>query len=183
MSTATSASDVLPAGTWNLDPTHSTAAFAVRHNGISIFHGRFEEWDAVLEVDEHGDAALRGVVRPDSIAVRDETLAKHLRAPDFFDVERHPEVRFTSTEIRVGSGPIAVKGDLQIKDYTHSVIGQGSISDVVEDPFGQTRIALELETMIDRTDFGIDWNMDMPAGGAYLAREVALTLTVELVRA
>ena len=184
MSTTTHTDTALPAGVWHLDPLHSTAAFAVQHNGISLFRGRFEEWDARLDVADDGDAQLAGVVRADSIAVRDETLAAHLRAPDFFDTERFPEVRFASTAVRRTGDELVVEGELTIKDHTRPVTGRGTMSDVIEDPFGGTRIAVALEATIDRTEFGMDWNMPMPgSGGPYLAREVALSLALELVKA
>ena len=183
MSTTTHTDTALPAGVWHLDPLHSTAAFAVQHNGISVFRGRFEEWDARLDVAEDGGAHLAGVVQADSIAVRDETLAAHLRAPDFFDTERFPEVRFASTAVRRTGDELVVEGDLTIKDHTRPVVGRGTVSAVTEDPFGGSRVALALDATVDRREFGMDWNLPMPRGGRpYLANEVALSLALELVR-
>ena len=173
----------LPTGTWRLDALHSAASFAVQHNGISVFRGRFEEWNARLEVAGDGAAHLIGVVRADSIAVRDESLAAHLRAPDFFDTERFPEVRFASTAVRRDGHDLVVEGELTIKGHTRPVVGRGTVSDVTEDPFGGTRVAIALEATVDRREFGMDWNLPMPGGGRpYLANDVALSLALELVK-
>src|SRR5688500_1731178 len=78
----------LPTGLWQVDTVHSTVGFAVRHNAISLFRGSFEDYDARLDVGEDGRVELTGTVRAESIAVRDDDLAAHLAAPDFFDSER-----------------------------------------------------------------------------------------------
>ena len=79
------ATEQLPAGTWQMDPIHSTASFAVKHMVVATFRGRFEDFDASFVVDENGEGKLVGTVRTDSIVVKDENLAAHLGSPDFFD--------------------------------------------------------------------------------------------------
>ena len=86
----------LPVGTWKLDPTHSSASFAVKHMGVATFRGRFEKFDATLTVGQ-GTAVLTGTVEAGSVVVKDENLQAHLGAPDFFDVERYPESPFART--------------------------------------------------------------------------------------
>jgi len=98
--TATTTQTQLPAGTWKLDPTHSSASFAVKHMVVATFRGRFENIDATLSVGEDGAGELRGTVDAGSIVVKDENLQAHLGAPDFFDTERYPELRFASKAIR-----------------------------------------------------------------------------------
>src|SRR5215211_1400511 len=90
----------IEAGTYVVDPIHSSANFAVKHMVVATFRGRFENFDATLEVDESGDAKLTGTVDANSIVVKDENLAGHLKSPDFFDTERYPELKFESTAIR-----------------------------------------------------------------------------------
>jgi polyisoprenoid-binding protein YceI len=173
----------LPTGTWQVDRVHSTVGFAVRHNAISLFRGAFTDYDASLEVDAGGAATLSGAVRGDSVDVRDENLAAHLGSPEFFDTERFPELLFRSTSVRVEGDELRVEGDLTMKGQTRRVVGRGTVGDVVEDPFGGTRVALRLEAEVDRRDFGISWNMPLPKGGDYLANDVALVLDLELTRA
>src|ERR1700720_2958060 len=98
--TAVDTAPRLPVGTWKLDPTHSSASFAVKHMGVSTFRGRFEHLDASLDVGENGAAELVGAVRADSIVVKDENLQAHLGSPDFFDTERYPELGFRSRSLR-----------------------------------------------------------------------------------
>jgi polyisoprenoid-binding protein YceI len=172
----------LPAGVWHGDTLHSSVGFAVRHNLISTFRGRFEDYDARLAVDGDGHAQFTGTVNPASIAVKDETLAAHLTAPDFFDVERYPELRFRSTAVRRDAERLEVDGELEIKGIARQVTAVGTITDVVEDPFSGIRLALELETTIDRRDYGLDWNMPMPRGGLYLSNDVKLTVALEFIR-
>jgi polyisoprenoid-binding protein YceI len=183
MSTSTTSPTELPVGTWQADTLHSTIGFALKHNVISAFRGRFEEYDASLTVEAARDPVLTGTVSADSIVVKDETLAAHLKAPDFFDIERHPRLHFHSTEIRRDGGSLEVAGELTIKGRSHPVRAKGTITDVIEDPFAGTRLAIELEATIDRRDYGIDWNMPMPRGGLYLANDVLLTINLELTRA
>ena len=173
----------LPTGTWQADRVHSTVGFAIRHNAISLFRGAFTDYDASLEVDAAGAATLVGAVRADSVDVRDENLATHLGSPDFFDTERHPELLFQSTAVSVEGDELRVEGDLTLKGLTRRVEGRGTVGDVVEDPFGGTRVALRLEAIVDRREFGISWNMPLPKGGEYLANDVALVLDLELTRA
>lgn len=89
----------LPVGTWSLDPTHSSASFAVKHMAVATFRGRFEKFDATLTVEEDS-AELRGTVDAGSVVVKDENLQAHLGSPDFFDIERYPEIEFRSTSLR-----------------------------------------------------------------------------------
>jgi polyisoprenoid-binding protein YceI len=177
------ATQQLPTGTWTLDKTHSSAGFAVKHMVVATFRGRFEDVDASLEVGEDGEARLVGVVRADSIVVKDENLAAHLGSPEFFDVERYPEIRFESTSIRRDGDELTVDGELTIKDHTHPVQGRGTIADPHEDIGGNTKLGIALETELDRTEFGLNWNAPLPKGGVALADEVTLQVELELIGA
>jgi polyisoprenoid-binding protein YceI len=177
------ATQQLPTGTWQADPIHSTASFAVKHMVVATFRGRFEDFDATLEVDENGEGKLVGNVRTDSIQVKDENLAGHLKSPDFFDTERYPELRFESTALRLEGDELIVEGDLTIKGNTHPVTGRGAYVGPHENIAGKTGIGVTLETTIDRTQFGLEWNAPLPKGGFALANDVALQIELELVGA
>src|SRR4051812_17296771 len=135
----------IPTGTWQLDKIHSTAAFAVKHMVVATFRGRFEDFDAELDVAETGDAKLVGTVRTDSIVVKDENLAAHLKSPDFFDTAQYPELRFESTSIRREGDEAIVDGNLTIKGQTHPVQGRGAFAGPYEDIAGNTKVGLTLE--------------------------------------
>lgn len=178
--TAVDTATRLPVGTWKSDPTHSSAGFAVKHMVVATFRGSFENLDATLTVGEDGAAQLTGAVRADSIAVKDENLRAHLGSPDFFDVERYPELRFVSKSIRHDGEELVLDGDLTIKDHTHAVEARGTISDPAETLGGAVKVGVTLETIIDRTKFGLEWNAPLPKGGFALADDVKLTVELEL---
>jgi polyisoprenoid-binding protein YceI len=171
----------IPAGTYTADPVHSSAGFAVKHM-LSTFRGAFARFDAQLTVGDDGQARLVGTVPVDTVVVKDENLATHLQSPEFFDGEQYPEIRFESTEITL-DGPIAhLVGDLTIKGHTERVSAEGSVVGPIEDPFGNTKLGLQFETVVDRTRFGLNWNAPLPKGGFMLANDVTLSVDVELLQ-
>lgn len=182
MSTAVDTTTQLPVGTWKSDPTHSSANFAVKHMVVATFRGHFDDLDATLAVGEDGNAQLNGSVDAGSIVVKDENLQAHLGSPDFFDTERYPELRFVSRSIRRDGEQLVVEGDLTIKDQTHPVETRGTITDPHETLGGAIKIGLTLETIIDRTQFGLNWNAPLPKGGFAVADDVKLTVELELAQ-
>src|SRR5688500_19157561 len=109
MSTATAVTDRIQAGVWDIDEAHSSAAFAVQHAGISLFRGKFTDLDAKLVVGD--DVELTGVVKVDSIDVADENIRPHLLSPEFFDAERNPEVRFSSSDVAIAGDEGRPRGE------------------------------------------------------------------------
>ncbi|HLB21403.1 MAG TPA: YceI family protein [Solirubrobacteraceae bacterium] len=180
--TAVDTQTKLPVGTWKLDPTHSSASFAVKHMVVATFRGRFENLDATLIVGEDGTGQLVGAVDAGSIVVKDENLQAHLGAPDFFDTERYPELRFASNAVRRDGEQLVIDGELTIKDHTHPVEARGTITDPHETLGGAVKIGVTLETVIDRTQFGLEWNAPLPKGGFALANDVKLTVELELAQ-
>jgi polyisoprenoid-binding protein YceI len=176
MSTTT-IEQAIPTGTWTLDKVHSSVGYAVRHSGVSLFKGTAGNFDAELV-----DGTLRGSADVSSITVSDENLQAHLLSPDFFDVQRTPQVSFESTSIRRDGDKVTVHGELEIRGVKQPVTLTGTISGPVEGPAGD-KLGLSLETVVDRTAFGITWNMELPAGGFILDNEVTLTANLEFARA
>jgi polyisoprenoid-binding protein YceI len=179
--TATSTTG-LPVGTWQLDPTHSSASFAVKHMGVATFRGRFEKFDATLTVNPES-AELVGSVDAGSIAVKDQNLQGHLGSPDFFDVERYPEIGFRSTALRREGDQVILDGELTIKGDSGAVEARGEISGPAVTLGDVTKLGLTLETIVDRTQFGLNWNAPLPKGGFAVSNEVKLTVELELVQA
>ena len=171
----------LPAGTWKLDPTHSSASFAVKHMGVATFRGRFEKFDATLTVDE-SSAQLVGTLDASSIVVKDENLQGHLGSPDFFDIERYPAITFRSTSLRREGEELIVDGELTIKGNTRAVEARGEIAGPAVTLGELTKLGLTLETLVDRTEFGLNWNAPLPKGGFAVANDVKLTVELELVQ-
>ena len=175
------ATATIPAGTYANDGVHSTAAFAVKHM-LATFRGSFDRFDAQLTVDDDGRARLVGTVPVETVAVKDENLVAHLQSPEFFDAEQYPEIRFESTTIELDGDKATLTGDLTIKGHTERVTADGSVAGPIEDPFGNTKLGLQFETIVDRTKFGLNWNAPLPKGGFMLANEVTLSVDLELLK-
>jgi polyisoprenoid-binding protein YceI len=181
MSTATATA--LAQGTWRIDRVHSRVGFAVKHMVVSTYRGQFDDYDGALQVSTDGAPQLEGSVAVDSLRVADENLAAHLRSPEFFDSERYPRIGFRSTSVRVGDdGQLEVEGELEIKGHSRPVTARGSISGPHVDIAGNDKLGAELEAVVDRREFGLEWNAPLPKGGFALDNDVRLEVTLELVR-
>jgi len=169
--------------TWTIDSVHSDASFAVKHMGVSTFRAEFGTVDATLDTSD-GDIKLTGRVPVESVILKDENLRGHLYGEEFFDVANTPSVEFVSTSIERGEGDEAVvRGDLTIKGVTKPVVGKGVITEPTEDAFGGTRIGVDLEATLDRTEYGLNWNAPLPKGGFALSNDVKLNIHLEFVAA
>src|SRR5688572_15602622 len=168
---------VVPAGTWALDPVHSGVGFAITHSTVMTFKGEFADFDASLV-----DGRLEGTARVASVQVDDPNLVGHLLTPDFFDAERHPELRFTSSSLEVLDGHVTAVGELTIKGTTRPVELSGTFAGPITDGYGNQRLGLDLETTIDRHDYGVSWNADLPGGAAMLEDDVLVTTNLALIQ-
>jgi polyisoprenoid-binding protein YceI len=120
------------------------------------------------------NAAIEGTVDATSITTFESDRDAHLQSPDFFDIQRYPELHFVSTSVDASGDEIVVRGDLTIKGVTKPVELRGTLSGPEHDPWGNDRIGLELSTTVDRTAFGLEWNAPLPGGGFLLPNDVAL---------
>ena len=161
------------AGSWQFAAVHSSADFSVKYL-VAKFRGTFEELDAKLE-----DGVLTGSAKVASINVKDSNLIGHLQSPDFFDAENYPEISFKSTIADIDGDSLNLDGDLTLKGVTKPVHATGTVEGPTEDFMGNTRLGFTLETKINRTDFGLNWNADLPKGGKALSDEVTLTVELE----
>jgi len=178
--TITTKSQQIPAGTWAVDPVHSSVTFAVTHNGVTTFRSGFERYEAKLTGGE--DARLEGTVEVESIEIDEEMLKGHLLSPEFFDTQRFPQLRFSSTELSVGeNGTLRVAGDLEIRGETRKVEAGGRFAHLGEDAYGKARVGLSISSTVDRRDFGLDWQAELPSGGEVLDYAVAINVELELV--
>ena len=161
------------AGQWRFAAVHSAAEFSVKYV-VAKFRGSFGDLDASLD-----DGVLSGSAKVASISVKDPNLLPHLQSPDFFDAESHPEIKFRSTNIDIQGDNVELDGELEIKGNTRPIHATGTVEGPVDDPMGNTRLGFTLETKIDRTEFGLNWNAELPKGGKALADEVVLTVELE----
>jgi polyisoprenoid-binding protein YceI len=166
------------AGSWTVDPVHSTASFAIRHMRVSTFRTSFKQIDATLAVDD-GQLRLTGRVPVESIDVHDENFRGHLLSAEFFDAANAPTIDFASTSITPAEdGSVAVEGALTVKGITKPVSARGTLSQATN-PYGQELVGIELDTTLDRHEFSLDWNADLPTGGKVLSDDVTLSVHLE----
>jgi polyisoprenoid-binding protein YceI len=182
MSATAISTERIPAGVYDVDPKHSSVGFAVRHMGIATVRGSFQEFEG--KIDASGGApTLQGTVKVASITTGDEQRDGHLRSPEFFDAERHPQIRFQSTASKVADdGTIHLDGEIEIKGVKRPIELVGTVAEGGADPWGNERIGFEVETVIDRRDFGLNWNQTLPGGGLLVANEVKLLVSVSAVK-
>jgi polyisoprenoid-binding protein YceI len=179
MSTET-VTQAIPAGTHEVDRVHSSVAFAVKHAGVSTFRGDFASYEARLTGGE--SPALEGTVDVSSIRVADEQLKGHLLSPEFFDAGEHAELRFESSELRVAEdGAVELRGTLSIAGQSREVTASGRTAQVGSYLDGKPHIGLSLATTIDRRDFGLDWQAELPSGGEAVDWQVEITVELQFV--
>jgi polyisoprenoid-binding protein YceI len=150
----------------------------VRYQGVSLFKGTLGDVQATL-----ADGRLEGTGKVESISIRTpEQFRAHVLSAEFFDAENHPDVTFVSTSIDIADdGKATVAGDLTIKGITKPVQATGTWIAPTADAFGNTRGHLELEAVIDRTQWDMNWNVPLPSGGNVLSNDVTLTIELSLL--
>lgn len=173
----TSALQAIPAGTYQLDPVHSSLGFAVKHNGISTFRGQFEQVDASLE-----DGVLTGTAQVDSVKTVIPQLKDHLLSPDFFNATETPTITFRSTDMRLGEdGSAEVDGELTIRGVTQPVTAKGTYGSATG-LNGSQVVGFDLEATVNRRDYGLNWQAPLPSGGDAVAWDVTLQVHLELAQ-
>jgi polyisoprenoid-binding protein YceI len=157
------------AGTWEIDPVHTSVAFVARYLMVTKVRGHFSEFSGAIRVAEDPEgSSAELVIQASSIDTGSEDRDKHLRSADFLDLERFPEIRFTSTKVELpGENRLVVTGDLTIRDVTRPVVLQAEFTGLSEDPWGNRRAGFSATTEIDREEFGASWNLALEAGGGW----------------
>src|ERR1035438_9990633 len=173
--------------TWNIDATHSTAEFKIRHLMISNVKGHFPKVSGVLTLEESDvtKSSVEATIDVASIETRDAQRDTHLKSADFFDVEKFPAMTFKSTKVvQKSAGEGTVEGDLTIRDVTKPVVFEVcGPTEQIKDPRGNLRVGVEATTKISRKEFGLTWSAPLETGGVMLGDEVTITLDVQFVKA
>jgi polyisoprenoid-binding protein YceI len=172
-----------PAGTYELDPTHTVVGFVARHM-LSKVRGQFTEVTGAIEVgDSPEDSRVDVEVKTASITTHMEKRDQHLTSGDFLEVERHPVLTFTSTAMRpTGGTSFELDGDLTIKDITRPVTLSGEFLGWGPNMEGMPMLAASAKTTIDREDWGMTWNMAVETGGFLVGKKVDLEIEFEAHR-
>jgi polyisoprenoid-binding protein YceI len=178
-----SGASVVPAGKWSVDAPRSSVAFAVKHMMVATVNGRFREFDGMLEIGS-GAPRATGVVKAASIDTNEPVRDEHLRdSPDFFAVERYPEISFNSTRIDyLDGGRLRILGDLTMRGVTREIKLDAQLGGTRREAGGDERIQLELRGELNRRDFGLIWNQALETGGALLGNKVKIALDISAMR-
>jgi polyisoprenoid-binding protein YceI len=180
MTTATAGA--LSTGTWAIDPVHSTIGFSVRHLMVSKVRGTFDDFNGTITVGEDGAASVSAEVAVASLNTRNEQRDEHLRAADFFDAANHPTATFTSTGVRADGDGYALDGELTIKGHTKPVTLALEFSGT-NPGMGHGEVAgFEASVVINRKDFGIEFDAPLETGGAVVGDKVTVTLEIEALK-
>jgi polyisoprenoid-binding protein YceI len=171
---------------YDLDPTHTTIAFSVRHMMVTQQRGQFHGASGALKLNR-ADQSKSSIEASIDVASVDTNVAQrddHLRSADFFDAANHPTMTFVSRDVRVETdGRLRVVGDLTIRGTTRSVVLEADpISPESKDPFGMIKVGSSATTKISRKDFGLVWNATLETGGVAVGDEVKITLDLEFQR-
>jgi polyisoprenoid-binding protein YceI len=182
MSTPTT---LIPTGTWNVDPTHSTIGFTVKHMGIATVRGHFAQFEGSLELGEDLSAAVaRGTVNTASVDTKEAQRDEHLRSADFFDAAAYPEITFASTALRAtGDDEFEVDGELTIHGVTQPITLKAEVTGSDVDPWGNTRVGLEIRGQLNRSDYGMKFNQALGSGNVLVSDKVKLELDISAVTA
>ena len=174
----------VPAGVWNIDVTHSSVGFEVKHMMIATVRGHFREFEGTIESgDSPEECRAYGSVNVASIDTGHPDRDAHLRGPDFFDVEHYPEIRFESTEVEhLGGNVHKIIGNLMIKDQTRAVEFEATIEGAGEDPWGNDRVGVAVRGTVNRNDFGLTWQQRLAAGGLLVGEDVTIVIDASCVR-
>jgi polyisoprenoid-binding protein YceI len=174
----------IPAGNWNVDPTHSRVGFVARHMMVTKVRGQFTDYAADVTIGENPlDSKVNVTVQMASVDTGNADRDGHLRTNDFFDIDNHPTMTFASSRIVADGDDYKLIGDLTVKGVTKTVEFEVEFEGIGSDPWGGTRAGFEAKAVIDRTDFGVEYNAVLETGGVLLGDKVTIELDIQLVKA
>jgi len=172
----------LGAGTWAIDPVHSSIGFSVRHLMVSKVRGNFENFSGAIVVGDDGSASVTAEIAVHSINTHNEQRDAHIKSADFFDVDNFPTANFTSTGVRVNGDSYVLEGDFNLKGITKPISLDLEFNGV-NPGMGHGEVAgFEASVVLNRKDFGIDIDMPLETGGAVVGDKVTITLEIEALK-
>lgn len=170
------------AGTWTIDAVHSEVGFSVRHMMVSKVRGKFAKFSGELVTAENPlDSTVTAEIELASIDTGNEQRDGHLRSPDFFDTDNHPQMTYRSTGLRADHDQYVLDGELSLKGVTRSVPLKLELNGFGPDPFGGTRVGFTATGQINRGDFGVTYNAAIEGGGVVVSDKVDIHLEIEAV--
>ena len=173
----------LTPGRWSVDPAHTKVGFVARHMMVTKVRGSFTDYSAdIIVADDPLQSTINVEVQMASVNTGDDTRDGHLRTNDFFDIENHPTMTLRSTGFERKGDDFVMHTELTIKGITKPVDFDLEFGGVAQDPWGGTRAGFEASAVVNRKDWGIEWNAPLEAGGLLVGDKVTLELDVELVK-
>jgi polyisoprenoid-binding protein YceI len=167
-------------GTWDIDATHSTVGFVVRHMMVSKVRGFFRDFSGeIVTAEDPAQSTVTATIDLGSIDTRQEQRDAHIRSADFFDVENHPQMTFRSTGVRADGADWVVDGELTLKGNTKPVSLALEVNGFGPDAYGGTRAGFSARTEISRSQFGVDIAMPMDGGGVVVADKIVVELEIQ----
>ncbi len=182
--TATAPAATSATTTWSLDASHSSVEFAVKHMMITTVKGSFADVAGTLSIpgDDLAQASVNVTIQTASVTTRNEQRDGHLRSPDFFDAEKFPTITFASKSVTKQAAGYALVGDLTMHGVTKEVTLAVTDNGAGKDPWGGTRRSFEATGLIDRRDFGLEWNAALETGGVLVSTDVKLSFDLQFVQ-
>lgn len=172
----------LSAGTWAIDPVHSSINFWVRHLMVSKVRGKFDNFSGAVVVAEDGTPSVHARIAVDSVNTGNDQRDAHIRSADFFDVDSYPVATFTSSAVERKGDNYLLHGELALKGVTRPVTLDLDFYGV-NPGMGHGEVAgFEASVVLNRKDFGIDIELPLETGGAVVGDKVTLTLEIEAVK-
>lgn len=172
--------------TWQVDPQHSSAQFAVRHLGLSTVRGAFSKLSGTMVLDDQDitKSSVEVTIDVNTVDTREPDRDKDLRSERFFDVVHFPTMTFKSKKVeQVAPGKLRVTGDLTIRGTTKEVVlDVDGPTAPMKDPWGNQRVAATATTKVNRQDFGVKWNAKLDNGGVVVGDDVNITIDVEMIQ-
>jgi polyisoprenoid-binding protein YceI len=180
---ATRTTALVQAGTWKIDPAHSSIEFSVKHMGITNVRGRFADFEGTVEVGEDAwSAQARGTVRVGSIDTGDDGRDAHLRSADFFDADAFPEMTFESTRVEpIDDDSSRVFGNLTMHGVTREIKLVLTLQGTDTDPWGNERAGAEAQGVLSRKDFDMHFNQALGSGNVLVGDQVRISLDLSAV--
>jgi polyisoprenoid-binding protein YceI len=180
------ASQAQAADTYNIDAAHTTVGFSIQHMVISKVKGRFNEFSGSIQVDPKATPTVTEATIAIKVASIDTANTKrddHLRAPDFFDAAKFPDMTFETTKIEKTGDDLAAHGKLTIRGVTKEIELPFKLNGPITDPLGNTRVGIEGRTKLNRKDYGLTWSKTLETGGLVVGDEVEIEIQLEAVKA
>ena len=183
MTPITTTATETPVRTYAIDKTHSEVGFQVRHL-LTKVRGRFTDFSGPIQFDETQPerSSIAFTINTASIDTGTPDRDAHLRSADFFAVDQHPAITFTSSRItRCSDDQFGVEGTLIIRDTSKMITLPVTYLGKAVDPWGNTRLGFETDITINRKDFGLNWNAALEAGGFLIGDDVKITVSIQAV--